>query len=197
VLWPFLALSFAWFFGMGSVVSLWPVFMHNNGYTQTQISGLWALAALGEVGCLLLAGYLADRLGRKWVILAGVSIMACVYTAYTFAPAFVWFIPIQIVRSFAYSSFEAPALLYATELGLRQRRGRLAGLYYSASGLGGVAGSLLGAAAAQAFGMTTMYRSVALGMVAVALVVALVMPRLRSSRAPVTTPAAPTSERPV
>jgi MFS family permease len=182
VLWPFLALTFAWSFGMGSVVSLWPVFMSSKGYSQTQISGLWALAALGEVGCLLLAGYLADRLGRKWVIITGVSLMACIYTAYTLAPAFAWFVPIQIVRSFAYSCFEAPALLYATELGLRQRRGRLAGLYYSAGGLGGVAGSLIGATAAQALGYPTMYRTVALGMVVIAAVVAIVMPRLRSAR---------------
>ena len=195
VLWPFLALSFAWFFGMGSVVSLWPVFMVGNGYSQTQISGLWALTALGEVGFLLLAGYLADRFGRKWVIVSGVSIMACVYVAYTIAPAFWWFVGIQVVRSFAYSSFEAPALLYATELGLRQRRGRLAGLYYSTSGAAGVLGALLGAAAAQTFGYNTMYRAVALGMLAIAATVAVVMPRLRGMVMPAEAQPAPTGKQ--
>ena len=83
----FLLLTFAWFFGMGSVVSLWPVYMRANGYSQTIIGGLWALAALGEVGALFLAGNLADKLGRKPVILFGVSGMACIYLAYTIAPS--------------------------------------------------------------------------------------------------------------
>jgi MFS family permease len=176
ILGPFLGLTFAWFVGMGSVISLWPVFMHGQGYSQTQISGLWALAAAGEVLWLFVAGVLADRIGRKWVIVTGVAGMACIYAAYTFAPSFVWFLPIQIIRSFTYSCFETPALLYATELGLRKQRGRLAGLYYSASGIGGIAGSALGGAAAQAFGMAPMFRAAALVLLLAALAAAIVMP---------------------
>jgi len=176
ILGPFLGLTFAWFMGMGSVVSLWPVFMNGLGYSQTQISGLWALAAAGEVLWLFVAGVLADRIGRKWVIVTGVAGMACIYTAYTFAPSFMWFLPIQIIRSFTYSCFETPALLYATELGLRTQRGRLAGLYYSASGIGGIAGSALGGAAAQAFGMAPMFRATTLILLLAALAAAIVMP---------------------
>lgn len=181
----FLLLTFAWFFGMGSVVSLWPVYMRANGYSQTIIGGLWALAALGEVGALLLAGNLADKLGRKPVILFGVSGMACIYLAYTIAPSLAWFIPIQMIRSLTYASFEAPAMLYATELGLRQQRGRLAGLYFSASGLGGVLGSALGGWMAQALGMPSMFRLVATVMLVIALLMLWFMPR-RGTREVVT-----------
>lgn len=176
ILGPFLGLTFAWFAGMGSVVSLWPVFMNNQGYSQTQISGLWALAAAGEVIWLFVAGVLADRVGPKWVIVTGVAGMACIYTAYTFAPSFLWFLPIQIIRSFTYSCFETPALLYATALGIRNRRGRLAGMYYSASGIGGIAGSALGGAAAQAFGMVPMFRTASAILLLAAIAAALVMP---------------------
>jgi MFS family permease len=86
---------------------------------------------------------------------------------------------VQLLRAFAYSCFEAPALLYATELGLRQQRGRLAGLYYSAGSMGGIAGSIAGGAVAQLIGLPLMFRSVAVLVLAVALVMSRVMPRLR------------------
>jgi PPP family 3-phenylpropionic acid transporter len=180
VLGPFLSLAFMWMFGMGAVVSLWPVYMGHLGYSKTDVGALWALAALGEVPCLMLAGYLSDIWGRKRVLLLGLSSMACVFAAYTVSSAGAWMVGVQMFRSFAYSCFEAPALLYATELGLRQQRGRLAGLYYSANGVGGIAGATLGGAAAQYVGLPTMYRAVVVVMLLTALVVARIMPRLRT-----------------
>jgi MFS family permease len=177
---PFLALAFAWFFGMGSVVSLWPVYMSGAGHSQTTISSLWAQAALGEVVGLMLAGYLADRFSRKWVIIFGVAGMACVYIAYTISTDLAWLIPVQVLRSLSYSCFEAPALLYATELGLRQRRGRMAGLYNTVTGVGGVVGAVAGGAAATQVGLPVMFRGAAVIMLCVVFVVALVMPRLRA-----------------
>jgi len=182
-LWPFLGLIFTWMFGMGSVVSLWPVYMSTLGYSKTAVGGLWALAAGGEVVWLMVAGSLADRWGRKAVMITGLVLMACVFTSYTFATSLLWFVLTQMVRSFAYSCFEAPSLLYATELGLRQQRGRLAGLYYSASGVGGITGSLLGGWAAGIIGLPTMYRCVVVLMLIVAAVVAYTMPRLRAGEA--------------
>lgn len=189
VLWSFLALSFVWFFGMGSVMSLWPVYMRGVGYTQTYVSGLWALAALGEVPMLMIAGWMADRWGRKWVIIGGVAGQAFVYTAYTISTALTFLIPVQMIRSLTYSSFETPAMLYATELGLRRQRGRLSGLYYTASGVGGIAGATIGGAAAQLVGLPLMYRGVAIVMGLVALTTAWLMPRLHATPAAEETPA--------
>lgn len=180
VLGPFLGLAFMWTFGMGAVVSLWPVYMGRLGYSKTDVGALWALAALGEVPCLMLAGYLSDVWGRKRVLLLGLSGMACVFAAYTLSAAGAWMIGVQMVRSFTYSCFEAPALLYATDLGLRQQRGRLAGLYYSANGVGGIAGATIGGAAAQYIGLPLMYRGVVVLMLLTALVVARIMPGVRA-----------------
>jgi MFS family permease len=181
-LWPFLSLIFTWTFSMGAVVSLWPVYMSTIGYSKTAVGGLWALAALGEVPWMIVAGHLSDRWGRKWVMLTGMSCMGGVFLAYTLSSAAAWLIGVQIVRSFAYACFEAPALLYATELGLRRQRGRLAGLYYSASGLGGIAGSTIGGSIAQQTGLPLMFRGVVVLMLAMALVSARTMPRLRPAR---------------
>jgi MFS family permease len=153
--------------------------MNTIGYSQTAIGGLWALAALGEVPCLLLAGHLSDRWGRKWVMLVGMTLMSGVFLAYTLSPVFAWLVGAQMVRSLAYACFEAPSLLYATELGLRKQRGRLAGMYYSASGVGSILGSAVGGATAQQIGMPLMFQGVVAVMLATVVIAARVMPRLR------------------
>lgn len=165
-IWSFLALVFLWTFAMGAIAFLWPVYMRGVGYSQTVVGSLWALAALGEVPCLILAGVLADRWGRKRVLLTGMTCMALVYLCYTISTDLWWLIGVQLVRAFAYASYEAPALLYATELGLRRQRGRLASFFYAASGGGGVMGSVIGGSVAQAAavspvqGLVVMYRGV-------------------------------------
>jgi MFS family permease len=179
-LWSFLALLCVWMFAMSAVVPLWPVFMANIGYSKTAIGGFWALAALGEAPCMILAGQLSDRWGRKRVMLTGFVVMSGVYLAYTLSPALAWIAGVQMVRSFAYASMEAPSLLYATELGLRRQRGRLAGLFYSAGSLGSIAGSIAGGAIAQLVGLPAMFRMVVALMLVVALVIGKLMPRLRS-----------------
>lgn len=181
---PFLAVVFTWAFAMGAVVQLWPVYMQSIGYSKTAVGSLWALAALGEVPCFVLAGYLADRWGRAPVLLAGLAAMSAVFYGYTVARSLVLMIPVQMFRSFAYASFEAPALLLATELGLRRQRGRLASFYYAAAGAGGILGPVIGGAVAQQVGLAAMYRRVILFMLFMALAAGGLLWRRRRLDAP-------------
>jgi MFS family permease len=192
--WAFLGMVFLWTSAMGSVVFLWPVYMESVGYSRTAVGSLWALAAMGEVPCFVIAGYLADRWGRKRVLIMGMVLMACVYLGYTISTNLLWLIVVQLVRSLAYASYEAPALLYTTEMGLRQQRGRLASLFYAASGGGGITGSVVGGAVAQETSLVTMYRGVVVIVLVGVLATGRMLPRLRQVQAQAPAPDQPVGE---
>jgi MFS family permease len=89
-----------------------------------------------------------------------------------------------MIRSLTYSSYETPALLMATELGLRQRRGRLAGIYHTIAALGGVIGSAVSGFIIAQTSYALSFTISGIFMVAIALLVARRLPA-RASRAQV------------
>jgi len=173
----FFVVVFTWFYGMGAVAWQWPALMRSLGYHQSAISGLWALAAAGEVPALTLAGLLADRWGRRPLLVAGLTGQATIYGLYQFVAPTWGIVPLQMLRSLTYSSYETPALLMATELGLRQRRGRLAGLYHTMAALGGVVGATVGGQLVARWGYATSFTVASVGMVLVAWLVARRLPQ--------------------
>ena len=174
----YFAVVFTWFYGMGAVAWQWPAFMHSLGYSQSLISGLWALAAAGEVPGLTLAGYLADRWGRRPLLMAGLIGQGGIYVLYQFIAPMWGIFPLQVLRSLTYSSYETPALLVATELGLRQRRGRLAGLYHTIAALGGVVGATIGGQIVAGYGYPVSFTCAGVIMITISLLVASRLPRV-------------------
>ena len=173
----FFAVVFTWFYGMGAVAWQWPAFMRSLGYHQSSISALWALAALGEVPSLAMAGRLADRWGRRPLLMGILIVQGTVYTLYQFVAPTFGIVPLQLVRSMSFSSYEAPAMLVATELGLRARRGRYAGLYHTVAGLGGVSGAALGGLIVTGFSYGVSFTVAGCVMMAVSLLFARRLPQ--------------------
>lgn len=165
----FFIVVFTWFYGMGAVAWQWPAFMRSIGYHQSSISALWALAALGEVPSLAFAGRMADRLGRRTLLTGSLLAQGTVYTLYQFVAPTWGIAPLQLFRAVSFSSYEAPALLVATELGMRARRGRYAGLYHTIAGLGGVVGSGIGGLVVGGWGYGVSFTAAAILMAFVAL----------------------------
>jgi MFS family permease len=172
----FFGVVFIWFYGMGAVAWQWPGMMHSLGYPQSSISALWALAALGEVPGLALAGILADRWGRRPLLMSGLIGQGLVYALYRLVAPTWGIVPLQMFRSLSFSSYETPALLVATELGLRQRRGRYAGLYHTVAALGGVVGASVGGFIVGAWDYATSFTIAGGLMIVVSLTVARKLP---------------------
>jgi MFS family permease len=173
----FFVVVFSWFYGMGAVAWQWPAFMKTLDYSQSAISALWALAALGEVPALTIAGLLADRWGRRPLLMAGLTGQASIYMLYQYIAPTWGIVPLQMMRSLTYSSYETPALLVATEMGLRQRRGRLAGMYHTVAALGGVVGATIGGQLVAWQGYTFSFTMAGIFMVLVAVFVASRLPK--------------------
>lgn len=158
---PFLLLAFVWLFSFNSAFTFWPVYMRDQGLSQTMITRLWGIAALGETVAMVVAGQLCDRFGSRRVLAGGLIGMGLVFVSYTLIPRMPWLIGIQLFRSVAYSSYSAAAMLYATSMGLRRQRAQMAGLYNTSSNLGGISGGIVGGALAESLGLATMIRAVA------------------------------------
>ena len=173
----FFVVVFSWFYGMGAVAWQWPAFMKTLDYSQSSISALWALAALGEVPALTIAGLLADRWGRRPLLMAGLTGQAGIYMLYQYVAPTWGIVPLQMMRSLTYSSYETPALLVATEMGLRQRRGRLAGMYHTVAALGGVVGAIIGGQLVAWQGYTFSFLIAGIWMIIVAWFIASRLPR--------------------
>ncbi len=157
---PFLIIVFIWSVSMGSAFAFWPVYMVERGFTKTVVTQLWGIAALGETVAMVFAGYLCDRLGSRRVVVEGLAGMGLIFMAYTFWPRFPWLIPIQVIRALVFSCYSAASMIYATEMGLRQQRGRMAGLHATAASVGTISGSALGGLLAQLLGVGIMIRGI-------------------------------------
>lgn len=148
----FLVLTGVWSLTMSGVVLLWPVYMVEQGFSKGATTRLWAFAALGEAALMGVTGSLSDRFGRRALLLFGSLAMAAVYTGYFLAPTLPWILAVQAMRSAAFASFVPVSMTLVTEVVGRERRGRNAGLYETATAGGGIVGSLAGGYVAQTFG---------------------------------------------
>lgn len=155
---PLLVSAFLWSLVVGAVYSVWANYMVSEmGYTQAQMSRLWALASLSEFPLMILAGWLSDQIGRVPMLSLGFLAWGFVFLGYVFIPFMPWIMLVQLLRGFAYSAFTATAMTYAAEARARAQRGRVAGLYSSAGGLGTILGSSMGGTLAQFAGFQTMF----------------------------------------
>jgi len=167
---PLLVLAVAFGLPFAAVYSVWPIWVANVlGHGRAVYSQLWGLAAFVEVPCMLLAGYLADRVGRRRTFSLGLTFFALVYLAYFLAPPLPGLIAAQVLRGFAFAFFTATALTMAIELAPPEARGRAAGLYSSANGLAQISGNWIGAPLAAAIGFRSFYAAAAVAVLCAAL----------------------------
>jgi MFS family permease len=150
--------AFLWSLVTGAVYAVWANYMVGQvGYETAVMSRLWALASLSEFPLMIAAGWLSDRIGRLETLGVSFFAWAMVFGGYVALPLMPWIAGVQLLRGFAYSSFTATAMTYATEVRAKSLRGQTSGLYNSASALGAIVGATMGGTLAEFAGFRTMF----------------------------------------
>ena len=159
---PLLVSAFVWSLVTSAVYAVWANYMVEGlGYSRTTMSRLWATASSSEFPLMILAGWLSDRVGRMPMLSLGFVAWTVVFLGYVVVPVLPWIVLIQLTRGFAYSAYTATAMTYATEVRSQAERGRAAGLFSSAGGLGMILGAVMGGTLAQTLGFVPMIRMAA------------------------------------
>lgn len=155
---PLLVLAASFGLPFAAVYSVWPIWIADDlGYGRAVFSQLWGLAAFVEVPCMLIAGGLSDRVGRRPTFVFGLGAFALVYLAYLAVPPLPGLVAAQVLRGAAFAAFTATALTMAIELAPPEARGRAAGLYATAQSLAQITGNWLGAPIAAALGFRALF----------------------------------------
>jgi PPP family 3-phenylpropionic acid transporter len=155
---PLLIVAVSFGLPFSSVYSVWPIWIADEqGFGRAVFSRLWGLAAFVEVPCMLLAGWVVDRAGRRPTFAFGLIAFAVVYLSYASAPPLTGLIATQVLRGFAFAAFTATALTMAIELAPPDARGRASGLYTTAQSLAQISGNWVGAPIAAALGFRALF----------------------------------------
>jgi MFS family permease len=127
------------------------------GLGRAVFSQLWGIAAFVEVPCMLLAGILVDRVGRRPTFVASLAGFGLVYLLYVLSPPLPGLIATQVLRGAVFAAFTATALTLAIDLAPPEARGRASGLFGSAQGLAQISGNWIGGPLADALGFRALF----------------------------------------
>jgi MFS family permease len=155
---PLLIVAFTFGLPFAAVYSVWPIWVAQVlGLGRAIFSQLWGIAAFVEVPCMLLAGILVDRVGRRPTFVASLAGFGLVYLLYVLAPPLPGLIATQILRGVVFAAFTATALTLAIDLAPPEARGRASGLFTSAQGLAQISGNWVGGPLAAALGFRALF----------------------------------------
>ncbi len=137
--------------------------------------GLGALAAASIVSGLV-SGPLADRYGRKPLMLASLAGSAATFLAFAFVENFAGYLAVSVVAGLAgHSMFEAARNAMVADVTPTGRRSRAYGLVRIGGNVGWALGPMVAGFVAATFGSGAIYRTLFLGTSALTVMVMLVL----------------------
>ena len=137
VIFPFMVCS-------GIVYSILSFYFAKLGATKSQIGLIYTCGALAGAITAPLWGKLADKWGRKIILLSSMGLFALVFLGYALSRYYHCLFWPQIVEGMAWTSMgtSAPALI--ADLASQRQRGKAMGIYNIAWSMGWIVGPTLG-----------------------------------------------------
>ncbi len=173
--------AFAIFASLYSVQPLLPIFAAefalDAGAASLALSATTATLAIA----LLLASWVADRLGRKTLMVWAILLTAGLGLLLPFAPNWWSLITIRTVMGLTLSGLPAVAMVYLAEEMEPEALGFSMGLYIGGTAIGGMAGRLLSGVLADWIGWRPALLVLGVAVAAVALAVVLLLPTPHNS----------------
>jgi DHA1 family multidrug resistance protein-like MFS transporter len=138
----------------GIVYSILSLYMAEVGLTKSQIGFLYTSGAVaGAIGAPFLGG-LADRFGRKRVLLFSMGGFAFVFTGYALSRGYLPLLFVQIGEGFSWAALAASTTALVADLSTEETRGKAMGIYNMTWNVGWIAGPSMGGLISDHMGFT-------------------------------------------
>jgi YNFM family putative membrane transporter len=173
--------AFAIFASLYSVQPLLPIFAAEFGLDAGASSLALSATTATLAVALLLASWVADRLGRKTLMVWAILLTAGLGLLLPFAPGWWSLIAIRTLMGFTLSGLPAVAMVYLAEEMDPEALGFSMGLYIGGTAIGGMAGRLLSGVLADWIGWRPALLVLGLAVAGAALAVVLLLPRPHNS----------------
>ena len=143
----------------GMIYSILPLYLSKElGAAEMQVGFLFTIgAATGAVASILL-GRIADKIGRKPLVITSQILFAIVMLLYSSINYYIHAIPIHVIEGFAWAMVATAAPALVADLAGKERRGEAIGVYNTAWNLGWVIGPFLGGTLAHVYGFRMTFK---------------------------------------
>ncbi len=173
--------AFAVFASLYSVQPLLPIFAAEFGLDAGASSLALSATTATLAVALLLASWVADRLGRRRLMVWAILLTAGLGLLLPFAPNWAWLIAIRTLMGLTLSGLPAVAMVYLAEEIDPAALGFSMGLYIGGTAFGGMAGRLASGVLADWLGWRPALAVLGVAIALAALAVVLLLPRPRHS----------------
>lgn len=145
--------SFLVFANLYVVQPLLSLFVERYGVSLNVANGIFAAASLGMSLCLIPWALVADRYGRRLVMLLSLGLSALFSFLLVFSDSITAWIVLRFLQGIALAGLPAVAIAYISEEFEADAVIPAVGIYIAANSIGGISGRILGGLLAEMFGL--------------------------------------------
>jgi MFS family permease len=113
----------------GIVYSIISIYMAEIGMTKSQIGFLYTSGATAGAICSPFAGTIADRFGRKKVLLFSMGIFAFVFLGYSISRNYITLLTVQIAEGLSWAALGTSTTALIADLVTEETHGKAMGIY--------------------------------------------------------------------